>query len=167
MVEQWAKIRRFGGGDDMKASTMDSVNIEDRRDATWIRYDMLVDINSNSRTADEELEREEFYGQLQNIFVVHFPCSPRIGVNSETTFFLAGIQKCADIEFRNGMRMPYYKKMGGYEVVDVGCVQCLIGRIQATPTHTAIIDRHGALQRSFYVNDDANAVVNDNLIDGE
>jgi hypothetical protein len=35
-VEQWARVRRLGDGDDMRAASLDFAS-EDRRDATYIR----------------------------------------------------------------------------------------------------------------------------------
>lgn len=53
--------------------------------------------------------------------------------------------------------MPTYAKMGGYEIVDIKCLQCLIGRVPFTNGKKwAILDRTDASQRSNYLpNDDA------------
>ncbi|THU87004.1 hypothetical protein K435DRAFT_822023 [Dendrothele bispora CBS 962.96] len=152
-VEQWAKVRFTDDGDDIKAATIDG-DSEDKRDATYLRYDMLVDLNTLHPNREENLEKQQFFGQLQNIFVVRFPPAPELEQQFEETYILAGIQKCHNVKYKNGMRMPYYKNMGGYEVVDMSCVQCVVGRIKATQNHWAIIDRSGALQHSYYVRDD-------------
>ncbi|KAK7434679.1 hypothetical protein VKT23_020086 [Stygiomarasmius scandens] len=154
-VEQWAKVQQFSSGDDMKASTMDH-DSEDHCDATYIRYDVLVDINAQNKRQQVELELQTFYGQLQNIFVVHFPATPGLGHPAEQTYFLAGIQVCDGLKQKNGLKMTYYKKMGCYEVVDMSCVQCLVGRVRASDEDSrwAIIDCSGAIQRSYYVRDD-------------
>ncbi|KAF8912419.1 hypothetical protein CPB85DRAFT_1220282, partial [Mucidula mucida] len=50
--------------------------------------------------------------------------------------------------------MPYYKKKGTYEIVNMTMVQCLVGRVQVKNTLWAIIDRSGVLGGSFYVPED-------------
>ncbi|THU76673.1 hypothetical protein K435DRAFT_824523 [Dendrothele bispora CBS 962.96] len=150
-VEQWSKVRRLGGGDDMKASSMDNT-AEDRRDATFIRYDMLVDINARHRNRQPKLKRRAFYGSLQNIFVVHFPAVREFD-HEEQTYVLAGIHTCEGLKKDNGMKMPYYDKMGRYEVVDISCVQCLVGRVKVSDNSWAIVDRTGEIQRAYYLGD--------------
>ncbi|KAF5329111.1 hypothetical protein D9758_017948 [Tetrapyrgos nigripes] len=149
-VSQWAKVRRLGGGDDMKASAMD-LHTEDHRNATYIRYDALVDINSRNRRQAPVYELQTFYSQLQNIFAVTFPAVPELNHPKDEMYFLAGIQVCEGMTKKNGLGMPYYKKLGRYEVVDMTCVQCLIGRVKAPDGDWAIIDRSGTIQRAVYV----------------
>jgi hypothetical protein len=112
---------------------------------------MLVDLNARYPSRREVLVKQAFYGQLQNIFVVTLPACPTLQLEKPEVFILAGIQTCADVHLGNGMEMPYYKKLGSYEVVDMSCIQCLVGRVPLGQQQWAIIDRSGTIQRSIYV----------------
>lgn len=114
---------------------------------------MLVDIHAKNRRRAPEFVPKAFYGQLQNIFVVQLPASPELELDEPTTLILAGIQSCELDKQISALKMPLYSKMGRYEVVDMSCVQCLVGRVY-DGKRWAIIDRSGDLQRSFYVPDE-------------
>ncbi|KAJ7258664.1 hypothetical protein C8J57DRAFT_1436814 [Mycena rebaudengoi] len=152
-VDQWAKIQRLDGGDRMLASSMVHA-MEDRRDATYVRYTLLVDANARNRRLAPRFVPTDFYGQLQNIFVLTLPVAPALGLEKETTLILAAVRRC-DIEFKNDMDMHYYRKEGAIEVVDVTSIQCLVGRVRTTnQRHWVIIDRSGDLARPSYDPDD-------------
>jgi hypothetical protein len=116
-----------------------------------LQYDMLVDIHANNARRMPRFEVKSFYGQLQNILVVHLPATPQLALDSEATLILAGIRQCV-VTATNSMGMLFYAKMGPFEVVDMSCVMCLVGRIQ-TDGRWAIIDRSSGLQRSYYAAD--------------
>ncbi|KAK1220171.1 hypothetical protein PQX77_017074 [Marasmius sp. AFHP31] len=153
MVEQWSKVRRLGGGDDMKASSMD-IDPEDKRDATFVRYDMLIDVNTRYKRRKAVFQPKAFYGQLQHIFVVRFPATRALKHYNDETYILAYIHTCEGMTYENGLEMPYYTYLGGREVVDMGCVQCLVGRIKLSDGWWAIVDRSGEIQRAYYTGDD-------------
>lgn len=109
---------------------------------------MLVDIHASRRRLEPKFEVKSFFGQLQHIFVVHLPAAPQLGLDSEETLILAGVRQCV-VDATNSIGMPFYSKMGQFEVVDMACIQCLIGRIQIGK-QWAIIDRSGGLLPSYY-----------------
>lgn len=168
-IEQWARVRRLEGGDDMNASSLASYS-EDRRDATYIRvssvvcyqhisdkcivlqYDMLVDKHANNKRLPPKFEVQSFYGRLENILVIRLPATPQLDLDTESLLMLTGVRQC-EVTATNSMDMPYYSKMGRFEVVDMSCVQCLVGRIQKDK-QWAIIDRSGKLQQSHYAVDE-------------
>ena len=170
-VEQWARVRRLEGGDDMNASSF-AGHSEDRRDATYVRvssiclllahtvsdkymvlqYDMLVDIHANKRRLAPKFEVQTFSGQLEHILVVRLPATPQLALDTGSTLILAGIRQC-EVNAVNSMGMPFYSKMGRFEVVDMTCVQCLVRRVE-NDKWWAIIDRSGGLQRSCYAADE-------------
>ncbi|KAL0056826.1 hypothetical protein AAF712_016563 [Marasmius tenuissimus] len=152
-VSQWGKVRRLEGGDDMKASSLEKPQ-EDTRDATWVKYDLLVDIHASRRGRLPQFVNKTFYGQLNHLFVVSFPATPSLGIDNDTTLLLAGIHQCANVKEGNGLKMPYYSRMGAKEAVDITSVQCLVGRIPRPSNQWAILDRSGELQRSCYVPDE-------------
>ncbi|KAJ7017634.1 hypothetical protein C8F04DRAFT_1017428 [Mycena alexandri] len=149
-VEQWAKLERLDGGDRMLASSMIHAEPDDRRDATYVRYVLLVDANARRARMAPNYIPTTFFGQLQNIFVVKLPAAAELGLETETTLILAAIQKC-NVNSRDDLDIHYYQKEGSVEVVDVSSIQCLVGRMKTTDKRFwAIIDRSGNLARPYY-----------------
>ena len=79
---------------------------------------MLVDIHANNRRMASRFEARPYFGQLENILVVHLPATPQLALDNESTLILAGIRQC-EINATNSMGMPFYSKMGRFEVVDI------------------------------------------------
>ncbi|KAJ7771163.1 hypothetical protein DFH07DRAFT_866511 [Mycena maculata] len=149
-VQQWAKIERLEGGDCMLASAMIHAEPEDRRDATYVRYVLLVDVNARRLRTAPRYEPTTFYGQLQNLFVIKLPPAPELELEEETTLILAAVQKCAVIA-QNDLDMQYYEKEGPIEVIDMSCIQCLVGRVKTMDRKRwAIIDHSGSSARPYY-----------------
>ncbi|KAG5635830.1 hypothetical protein H0H81_009995 [Sphagnurus paluster] len=93
----------------------------DSRDASFIRYNLLVDKHTRNHRREPEFEAQSFFGQLQHIFIVPLPAIPNLGLQP-TSFILAAIQNCI-VEAENDLDMHYYKKLGHVEVVDMNTVQ--------------------------------------------
>ncbi|KAJ4496886.1 hypothetical protein C8R41DRAFT_760931 [Lentinula lateritia] len=150
-IERWGKVRRLNGGDSMNASSLVPI-AEDRRDATFIRYELLVDRNARSRKKRSEFTLQAFYGQLQHIFVVTLKSTLVLGIDIDTTLILAGIQRA---EMKNFYSTGLFSstKMGLSEVVDMTSVQCLIGRIKAGTHGWVVLDRTGVQQWAMHVTD--------------
>ncbi|KAJ7784947.1 hypothetical protein DFH07DRAFT_864335 [Mycena maculata] len=149
-VEQWAKVQRLDDGGRMLASSMMHSETDDQRDATYVRYALLVDVNARRQRLAPRYVLTTFYGQLQNIFVVKLPPAAELELEEESTLILAAIQKC-EIEAHNDLDMHYYCKDGPIEVVDISSIQCLVGRIRTTDKkHWVIIDRSGNLARPYH-----------------
>ncbi|KAJ7637883.1 hypothetical protein DFH06DRAFT_1002012 [Mycena polygramma] len=152
-VDQWAKVERLDGGDRMLASSL-LTSLEDRRDATYIRYALLVDQNARSRRLAPRFQLTNFYGQLQNIFVVKLPPVEEFNLAEETTLILAAVTRCTIIG-HNDLDMHYYREEGPLQVIDINSVQCLVGRIKTLNKKIwAIIDRSGSLARPYWDPDD-------------
>lgn len=69
------------------------------------------------------------------------------------TIFLAAIQTCTNpTRATNGLDLHYYTKMGRIEVVDMTCVQCLVGRVKDPVVNNGwiIIDRSGNQARAVF-----------------
>jgi hypothetical protein len=109
---------------------------------------MLVDVYANRRMLAPQYEVQSFFGRLENIVVVHFSATAQLALDAEATVILAGIRQC-EINATNSMETSFYSRKGRFEVVDITCVQCLIGRIQ-NGQRWAIIDRSDRLQQSQY-----------------
>ena len=100
-----------------------------------------------------DLQLHTFYGQLQHIVVVDLPKSHRLRIKKSETIFLAAIQTCLEpTATSNGLDLHYYSKMGWIEIVDMNCVQCVVGRVKDLNTTTGwvIIDRSGSLARAVF-----------------
>jgi len=91
-------------------------------------------------------DRQNFYGQLLRIFVLTLPTNDILRTNKETTLCLAAIRSVKP-DSQNMLGMQYYKQDGPIEVVDLNCIQCVVGRIQDRGKW-AIIDRSGAFAQA-------------------
>ncbi|KAG2024168.1 hypothetical protein CC2G_015286 [Coprinopsis cinerea AmutBmut pab1-1] len=157
-VEQYACVRRLGGGDDMHALALDSMS-EDRRDATFVRYDLIEDMNEKRPNLPPQYAETPtaFFGQLLHIFVVRLPPAQELDredplLRHPSLYILAAIHRC-EVDARNSMDMPSYKNMGRTEVVDMTTVQCLIARLKVGD-RWVIMDRTGEIQQSVHVMDE-------------
>ncbi|KAJ7055137.1 hypothetical protein C8F01DRAFT_1321841, partial [Mycena amicta] len=148
-ITQWAKVQRLDGGDLMLASSL-VPSTQDRRDATYVRYEQYVDLNARYRNRPVQNELQAFYGQLQNIFSFKLPANEELGLRDETMFFLAAIEpRKITHSHPNGLDIHYYAKAGPLAVVDITTVQCLVGRLQTlNKKEWAIFDRSGELARA-------------------
>jgi len=170
-ISTWGKVRCLDGGDTMHACKMMSMG-DDNRDASYIRvsrfsfyvvpilimcqYEQLVDKNERYRNLPVELQLCTFYGQLQHIVVIHLAKSHCLGIKTSETVFLAVVQTCLEPTVDlNGLDLHYYSKMGRVEVVDMNCVQCVVGRVKDPDSKNGwvVIDRSGSLARAVFSGD--------------
>ncbi|KAJ7148879.1 hypothetical protein C8R46DRAFT_1230954 [Mycena filopes] len=156
-----AGMRAVGAALKGRWDTMSSCSlgtrVEDSRDATYVRYEMLVDKNARFPRRDPEFELNTFYGQLTHIYRVHFPAAcPALSINIPTTFIFAAIRACVlkpdDPDLR-GLDVHYIERQGALDVIDITSVQALVGRVQDTGGNWAVIDRSGALARADWKRD--------------
>ncbi|KAF8152496.1 hypothetical protein B0H34DRAFT_784591 [Crassisporium funariophilum] len=125
-IEQWGKVRRLMGGDTMHASSLVQPR-EDSRDASFVRYDLLLDKHARNCQVEPEYDVQSYFGQLKNIFVIRLPVSRDLGIEKPTTLILAAVHSCT-ILAHNDLDMHYYKNLGRTEVVDMTSIQCVVGR---------------------------------------
>lgn len=94
---------------------------------------MLVDKNAQYRNRPVVLEPATFFGQVMHIFVVRLGVSKRLKLKTPETLILAAIRTCANVKSRGSDdSILYYSQEGCLEVVDMNCVQCVIGRMKDT-----------------------------------
>ncbi|KAL1741822.1 hypothetical protein HDZ31DRAFT_44602 [Schizophyllum fasciatum] len=154
-IRQYGRVRRLDAGDDMRASSLVPTS-EDRRDATWVKYDLLVDRNARRRNAPPIFVPQSYFGQLENILVVEVSPSPALNLRRPETLILAYIHACHPC-YTNSLGMILYDRMGVHEVVDITSVQCLVGRVPRrwpAPDLYAVVDRSSTVNRSIYVPDE-------------
>ncbi|PPQ82425.1 hypothetical protein CVT26_013426 [Gymnopilus dilepis] len=148
-IECWGRlVCSTEGGDTVNASEMVKRSQEDSRDASYVRYELLVDRNARSRKKAPEYVPETFYGQLRRIFVLEMPASDELGTTESQTLILGSILTCK-IEMQNDLDMHYFKQYRGTEVVDISTIQCLVGRVKDRGWWV-IIDRSGKLARAQF-----------------
>lgn len=130
----------------------------------------MVDVNMRYHNRPVILRPQVFFGRLLHIMVVDVGPVPTAvpAVHSSRTFVLAAIQSC--IEDRHGgtrprrptstapgqnaaHRIPYYKKLGSIEVVDIQMIKCVVGRVQDRGRF-GIIDRSGMVPTVGYADED-------------
>lgn len=120
------------------------------------QYEALVDKNERYRNRPVDLQLRTFYGQLQQIVVIEFGKSQVLDSETAETIIFAAIQICVDpIAASSGLDLHHYTKMGRVEIVDMTCVQCVVGRIK-DPDITngwVLLDRSGNQARSVFNNE--------------
>lgn len=152
-IVEWGKVRRVDSeeGDTISTSNMGKRG-EDRRDNTFVRYEMYVDRYANRRTRKPEYELKTCYGQLEHLFCVTFTNSTAaqsLGLQGDTAI-LAAIRGCVlSSETIPGLDIHFYSSLGALEVVDVTTIQSLVGRVPDDGHGWAIIDRSGSLARAI------------------
>ncbi|KAH9889500.1 hypothetical protein C8Q73DRAFT_707899 [Cubamyces lactineus] len=151
-IEEWGRVRILPDGDIVRASSL-CCDMGGSRDATFVRYEALVDRNARSRNAAIQLVSKTFYGQLQRVLVVHFPAMPATPITTATPLVFAIIRTCKVIDSHQSLDIHYYTQTSTLDVVDITTVQCLVGRIHDRG-RWAIIDRSGSLSRAIYAEDE-------------
>ncbi|KAJ7086220.1 hypothetical protein C8R44DRAFT_650946 [Mycena epipterygia] len=156
LVEEWGKVRWVDSdeGDTMRSCSL-GITAEDSRDATYVRYEMLVDKYARFKRREAEYELQTFYGQLTHIYRVHFssPC-PSLGIDEPTTYILAAIRACTlkpDDHQLRGLDIHFYSGYGHLDVIDIISLQALVGRVPEGNNEWAIVDRSGVLARAQWV----------------
>lgn len=100
-----------------------------------------------------------FYGQLQHIVGVHFDSpQPELKLNEPRTIMLGAIKTCEgskpDPKLLGLSFQFYQKERDAFSVVDIGCIECLVGRLRDVERRQwAIVDRSGSLVRNVYIQD--------------
>jgi hypothetical protein len=121
------------------------------------QYELLVDKYARQPRRRPDFQLQTFYGQLQNIFVIHFnmPCEDLGLLNHSTTIILAAIRTCnlsdADPQLQ-GLDIRYYSTNGALHMVDITSVQCLVGHVRDR-NQWVIVDRSRTLARVLYIGD--------------
>jgi len=100
-----------------------------------------------------------FYGCLQHIVGIHFRSSqPELRLEGPKTIILGAIKTCDGCKTDPkllGLDFHFYQKeREAFSIVDIACVECLVGRIRDVERKKwAIVDRTGYLVRNVYIQD--------------
>ncbi|KAL4243606.1 hypothetical protein ABKN59_011880 [Abortiporus biennis] len=87
--EEWGKIRIFNDGDLIRTARLQSQR-EDTQDASFVRYELLVDKNARYYRRAVILEPTTFFGQLQCVMAIHLWCTPG-EINSPSCMLLVAL----------------------------------------------------------------------------
>ncbi|THU93897.1 hypothetical protein K435DRAFT_820122 [Dendrothele bispora CBS 962.96] len=153
-IQEWGKVQRIDSdeGDIMRASEVGKTR-DDSRDASFVRYEMYIDLHARQRNVAPKFKLETFYGQLQHIYLVHFDTAhPELNLHEPaTTIILAQIKSCKlnSDESIPGLDIHFYSTMGNTNVIDITSIQCVVGRVACGNNRWAIIDRSGSLVRAI------------------
>ncbi|KAB5587833.1 hypothetical protein CTheo_8725 [Ceratobasidium theobromae] len=106
----------------------------DGRDAAFIRYELLVDLDDSEPDLPENLERQSQYGELQHVFALPIKCrTPKVNPSRHDRILLLALVLEAKVNIENNGEnevMWYNGKLGSGEVVDLTTVQCTVGRVR-------------------------------------
>ncbi|KAF8666953.1 Transposase family tnp2 [Rhizoctonia solani] len=133
-LEQWGRFQIDHGGDEFQARGYHKLR-PDGRDASFVRYELMVDQEAHRPAADERYERESQFGQLEFVFALRIgPENPPINPSKSKTrtLLLAHILEApVRMDDSHDYTVLWYEgKLGSGEVVDVRTIQCVVGRIQ-------------------------------------
>jgi len=70
---------------------------------------------------------ETFFGELQRIIKVDLPAASQLNLKEPVRLFYVIVKQCNTKQSKEGFWE--YKELGGLEAVDIGLVQCVVGRI--------------------------------------
>jgi hypothetical protein len=77
------------------------------------------------------------------------PPARRLKLEHATTLFLAAVTPCRiEQKYVNGLETHLYSQEGPLEVIDLNCVQCLVGRVFSRGKWL-IFDRSGVFAREY------------------
>jgi len=83
---------------------------------------------------------QTFFGELQQVIKIDVPATPQLNLKEPQTLFFAIIKQCNATQSKEGFWE--YTTLGRLEVVNIGLIQCVVGRI-LDRGKWVIIDRGG------------------------
>jgi hypothetical protein len=109
-----------------------------------MQYNVQLDLNANNRNAPVKLVWTTFYGRLLQILAFSLPsnCPFQDATATPLTHVLALIAPTPPTKHRNRLGMKFYSgdKLQNPKIIDLACIQCVIGRVKDRGMW-AVIDR--------------------------
>ena len=103
------------------------------------QYEATVDRNANAKNKTPDMVLKTYFGELQRIIKINVPATSELNIKEPQALFFAIVKQCKATR-REGFWE--YTTLGGLEAVDIGLVQCVVGRI-FDRGKWVIIDRSG------------------------
>ena len=92
-----------------------------------LQYTQLVDWYTHHPGKTPDFELQNFFGQLNHIFLVELPSAQQLDLDGPATVILALIW---EVKTTSRNSIYYYKNFGADGVVDLSTLQCVVRRVQ-------------------------------------
>lgn len=149
-IIQWGRVQIKDS--DIVNSHLGCAQREDnQRNATFIQYELLVDIHARHHSRRSEFEPVTFFGRLDRVFVCEIPPTPALGLVRTTPLVLMDIKICNTVRDQYGFYE--YTTYRHSEVIDGEGIRALVGRIQDRGKWV-FVRRKGAMEHMDYVDED-------------
>lgn len=145
-VIQWGRLQIKDA--DMVYSHLGYSEREDnQRNATFIQYEMLVDIHARHRNRRPEFEAVTFFGRLDRVFILELPANPALSLQDATSLLLMDVKICNTQQDRYGFYE--YSTYRNSEIIDGEAIRALVGRIQDRGKWV-FVRRKGAIEHAEF-----------------
>lgn len=104
------------------------------------QYEATVDRNARAKNKHPDMVLKTFFGELQQIVKIDLPATSQLNLEEPQMLIYAIVKQCNAKQSNEGLWE--YKELGGLEAIDIGLVQCVVGRI-FDRGKWVIIDRSG------------------------
>jgi len=94
--------------------------------ACW-QYKATVDRNAKAKNKPPDMVLQTYFGELQRIVKIDVPATPQLGLGQPQMLFFTIVKQCKAMQSKEGFWE--YSALGRLEAVDIGLVQCVVGRI--------------------------------------
>ncbi|KEP46611.1 transposase family Tnp2 protein [Rhizoctonia solani 123E] len=131
-LKQWGRMRITGGGDLIHARGYHKLR-SDGRDASFVRYEQMVDRLAHRRRAKEDLRQQSCYGQLRHIFQLDLPPKTIVNQGKEPRPLLLAMVYEAPVVKEETYEYPvvwYEGELSKGEVVDASTIACAVARVK-------------------------------------
>ncbi|KAF8319571.1 uncharacterized protein EI90DRAFT_3293054 [Cantharellus anzutake] len=158
VMPRWTKVRIGNGGDLIRGAIAHSASVNERNlhDASFVRYELNIDIKAHLPKAELEFVQQVFYGHLEYILECAIPPN-RVSKNGEPRIHLLAVITTLDTEGHDATsELTYFKLVSSYvEVVDLNAVCAVVGRLRVgkVDPRWAIVDRSGSWSRTVFKDD--------------
>ncbi|KAG8940966.1 hypothetical protein FRC04_004857 [Tulasnella sp. 424] len=149
-VEQWGKVQMHEG-DLIHTYLGFAQSATGLRDATFVQYELLVDVQWHQRKANPVFRRDTFFGRLERTVAFTLRPSPQLNITEETTFILADILPCQTIQDQYGFYE--YSSYGTREVINLNAIRAVVGRIHDRGKWV-IVRRKGGIEHAHYTSEE-------------
>lgn len=149
-IIQWGRIQ-IKDSDIVNSHLGCAQREENQRNATFIQYELLVDIHAHHHSRRPEFESVTFFGRLDRVFVCELPPTPALGLTRTTPLILMDVKICNTMQDRYGFYE--YTTYRHSEVIDGEGIRALVGRIQDRGKWV-FVKRKGAMEHADYNDND-------------
>ncbi|KIO16102.1 hypothetical protein M407DRAFT_86385 [Tulasnella calospora MUT 4182] len=147
LAEQWGRVQ-IVDADVVNSLHGYSLKEENHRDATFIQYELVVDLQAHRQRAAPVFQPNTFFGQLERVFVIRLEPSEALNTTSVTSLVLMDVNMCDTSQDRHGFWE--YEKFRYREVIGGTSIRALVGRIRDRGKWV-FVQRLGAIEHASFV----------------